>query len=237
MRRTIMDTSARISVLQRVPLFAGLPAEALGRIAGTALEVRVAKNDSPFRQGDPATHGHVVGWGRIRLDQATADGQNVVLRYMGPGDMLGTVAVLRGIPYPATAVAVEDSLLLAWSAPRLSELFNAYPALALNAIRLVGTRLEELQQRLQEVATQRVERRIAGTLLRLVRQGGRRGEQGIEIPFSMSRQDLAELTATTLHTVSRTLSAWEQQGIISARRSSHLVILQPHRLVAIAEEA
>jgi CRP-like cAMP-binding protein len=232
-----MDSAARVSVLQRVPLFAGLPSDALGRIAGTALEERIARGESPFRQGDAATHGHVVGWGRIRLDQATPDGQNVVLRYMGPGDMLGTVAVLRGIPYPATPVAVEDSLLLAWSAPRLSELFGAYPELAMNAIRVVGTRLEELQQRLQEVATQRVERRIAGTLLRLVRQSGRRGAQGIEIPFAISRQDLAELTATTLHTVSRTLSAWEQQGIIAARRSSHLVILQPHRLVAIAEEA
>jgi CRP-like cAMP-binding protein len=232
-----MDSSARISVLQRVPLFAGLPAEALGRIAAIALEVRVARDEHAFRQGDAATHGHVVGWGRFRLDQTTPDGQNVVIRYMGPGDMLGTVAVLRGIPYPATAVAVEDSLLLAWSAPRLSELFTAYPALTMAAIRVVGTRLEELQQRLQEVATQRVERRIAGTLLRLVRQGGRRVEQGIEIPFAISRQDLAELTATTLHTVSRTLSAWEQQGIVAARRSSHLVILQPHRLVEIAEEA
>jgi CRP-like cAMP-binding protein len=233
----MMDSSARVSVLQRVPLFQGLPSESLARIAGSALEVRLNRNDSPFRQGDAATHGHIVGWGRIRLDQATPDGQNVVLRYMGAGDMLGTVAVLRGIPYPATPVAVEDSLLLAWSAPRLSEHFAEYPALAMNAVRVVGSRLEELQQRLQEVATQRVERRLAGTLLRLVRQGGRRGEQGVEIPFAMSRQDLAELTATTLHTVSRTLSAWEQQGIIAARRSSHLVILQPHRLVAIAEEA
>lgn len=232
-----MDSAARVSVLQRVPLFGGLPADSLAEVAGTALEVRLARDESPFRQGDTAAHGYVVGWGRVRLDQATPDGQNVVLRYMGPGDMLGTVAVLRAIPYPATAVAVEDSVLLGWSAPRLAQLFADYPALAMNAIRVVGTRLEELQQRLQEVATQRVERRIAATLLRLVRQSGRRGEQGVEIPFAMSRQDLAELTATTLHTVSRTLSAWEQQGIIAARRSSHLVILQPHRLVAIAEEA
>jgi CRP-like cAMP-binding protein len=232
-----MDSTARVSVLQRVPLFQGLGAEDLARIGGTAVEVRLQRSESPFRQGDTATHGHIVGWGRIRLDQATPDGQNVVLRYMGPGDMLGTVAVLRGIPYPATPVAVEDSLLLAWSAPRLSTLFAEYPALAMNAMRVVGSRLEELQQRLQEAATQRVERRIAGALVRLVRQGGRRGEQGIEIPFAISRQDLAELTGTTLHTVSRTLSAWEEQGIILARRSSHLVILQPHRLVEIAEEA
>ena len=106
----------------------------------------------------------------------------------------------------------------------------------MNAIGVIGGRLEELQARLQEVATQRVERRIASTLLRLANQSGRRTEAGVEIPFPISRQDLAEMTTTTLHTVSRTLSAWDAEGIVESRRSSHLVIVKPHRLVAIAEQ-
>ena len=232
-----MELPARIEVLMRVPLFQGLGPEALKRVAGFAQERRVARDEAAFLQGDAATHGYVVGWGRFRLEQATPEGQNVVLRYMGPGDMLATVAVFRGIPLPATAVAVEDGLLLGWGAPRLADLMATEPPLAMNVVRLVGQRLEELQLRLQEVATQRVERRIAAALLRLVRQSGRRGERGVEIPFALSRQDLAELTATTLHTVSRTLSAWESAGIVEARRSSHLTILSPHKLVQIAEEA
>jgi len=229
-----MDIEARLAIFARVPVFAGLESASLRRIAGLAQELAVKRDERLFRQGDQATHGYVVGWGRFRLDQAAAAGQKLILRYLGAGDMLGTVAVFRGIPYPATATAVEDSLLLSWSAPRWADLLRAEPQLAVNVVRLAGQRLEELQQRLQEVATLRVERRIAATLLRLASRDGRPVERGTEIPFALSRQNLAELTATTLHTVSRTLSAWEQEGILEGRRSSHLTILAPDRLREIA---
>ncbi|SMF56468.1 cAMP-binding domain of CRP or a regulatory subunit of cAMP-dependent protein kinases [Tistlia consotensis] len=231
-----MDIPARTSVLQRVPFFGGLEEDQLATVAREAHERPLKKDETLFQQGEEATHGYVLGWGRLRLDQTTPDGQNVVLRYMGPGDLVGTVAVLRRIPFPATPVALEDGLALSWSAPRLAELMERFPKIALNAIGVIGGRIEELQARLQAIATQRVERRIASTLLRLANQSGRRTEAGVEIPFPVSRQDLAEMTATTLHTVSRTLSAWDQQGIVESRRSSHLVIRHPHRLVEIAEQ-
>lgn len=232
-----MDVPARLTVLERVPLFRGLKPDERTAVAREAHERPLKKGDVLFRQGEEAAHNYVVGWGRLRLDQSTPDGQNVVLRFMGPGDLIGTVAVLRGIPFPATPTAIEDCMLLAWSAGRTSELMTRFPQIALNAIAVVGGRVEELQERLREVATQRVERRIASTLLRMVRQAGRRVDGGVEIPFVLSRNELAEMTATTLHTVSRTLAAWEQEGILSGKRTSHLVIAQPHRLVEIAEQA
>ena len=232
-----MDIPARMTVLERVPLFKGLAPGDREAVAREAHERPLKKGEALFQQGEDAAHNYVMGWGRLRLDQTTPDGQNVVLRYMGPGDLVGTVAVLRRIPFPATPVAIEDSMLLAWSAGRTADLMTRFPAIALNAIEVIGGRIEELQERLREVATQRVERRIASTLLRMVRQSGRRVEGGVEIPFVVSRNDLAEMTATTLHTVSRTLAAWEQEGILSGKRASHLVIAQPHRLVEIAEQA
>src|SRR3546814_13783963 len=94
-------------------------------------------------------------------------------------------------------------MLLVLSAAGFTEFMQRFPSIALNAIRIVGGRVEELQGRLAEAATQRVERRIAATLLRMVKQSGRRVEGGVEIPFVVSRQEPAEMTATTLHTVSR----------------------------------
>ena len=232
-----MELDARVSVLERVPLFGGLDAGELQAVAREARERPIPKGQTLFSQGEEAIQAYVLGWGRLRLDQATPDGQNVVLRYMGPGDLVGAVAVLRQVPVPATPVALEDCMALSWSAPRLAELMARFPKIAVNGIRVVGGRIEELQARLQEIATQRVERRIASALLRLANQAGRRVEAGVEIPFAMSRQDLAEMTATTLHTVSRTLSAWDQEGIVESRRSSHLVIRRPHRLVELAEQA
>jgi CRP-like cAMP-binding protein len=156
---------------------------------------------------------------------------------MGPGDLLGSVAVLRETPYPATPTAIEDGMLLCWSAGRFVELMERFPQIPLNAVKIVGGRIQDLQERLRELATQRVERRIAATLLRMAKQSGRQVEGGVEIPFVISRNELAELNATTLHTVSRILSAWEQEGILSGKRRAHLIIAKPHRLVEIAEQA
>ena len=232
-----MDVETRTSLIEKVPLFAGIERTGLRVIAEAAHENLLHADGVLFRQGDPAETNHVVGWGRLRLDQTTPEGQNVVIRYMGAGDLVGTVAVVRETPFPATAVAVEDSMVLSWSKAALYEQMEREPVIATNAVRVMGARIEELQARLREAATQRVERRIAATLLRLVRQSGRRTDEGVEIPFTVSRQDLAELSATTLHTVSRTLSAWQQEGILSGRRATHIVIRKPHRLVQIAEEA
>ena len=59
-------------------------------------------------------------------------------------------------------------------------------------------------------------------------------EQGVEIDFPISRQDVAEMTGATLHTVSRILSAWEQQGLVEGGRQ-RIVLRDPHRLFALAE--
>lgn len=232
----MMDSNARISVLERASFFKGAEQAVLAAAADAASELSIAKDDQLFRQGEDASHSYLMAWGRVRLDQTTADGRNVVIRYLGPGDLVGTVAVLRRKPYPATPVAVEDGVALYWGAAAKAELIEAHPILATNAIELIGGRLEELQERLQELSTQRVERRIAATLLRQVRHAGRRVEGGVEIPYTLTRNEIAELTGTTLHTVSRTLAAWEQEGILSGKRAEHLVITQPHRLVAIAEQ-
>jgi CRP-like cAMP-binding protein len=115
------------------------------------------------------------------------------------------------------------------------ELMRRFPDVAINAARVLADRFHELQRQHRELMTERVERRIARALLRLIQGAGRRGDAGVEIDFPLSRQDLAQMTGTTLFTVSRTLSAWEQAGIITAGRR-RVVVLQPHRLVRIAED-
>jgi CRP/FNR family transcriptional regulator, nitrogen oxide reductase regulator len=102
-------------------------------------------------------------------------------------------------------------------------------------LQTVGARLQESHTRVIEMSTQQVERRVAHALLRLAKQAGRKAERGVEIDFPISRQDIAEMTGSTLHTVSRTLSAWEQQGLIESGRQ-RIVLRDPHRLFQLAEE-
>jgi CRP-like cAMP-binding protein len=223
------------SVIQHLDFFAALEAGERDDIAQAAQVRRVEKGEALFRQGEPAQAVHLVLNGRFKAVQVTPEGSQVVMRLAGPGDLIGHVAVFAHLPYPATPLAVTESLVLTWSAAAFVDLMLAHPRLSLAIIRNMSRYIQEAQSRLREASTERVERRIAHVVLRLVRQTGRPVEGGVEIDFAITRQDIALMTGATLHTVSRTLSAWEQRGLIEGGRQ-HLVIRDPHALVRIAEE-
>jgi CRP-like cAMP-binding protein len=158
-----------------------------------------------------------------------------VVRYVGPGEIFG-VATAIGLPrYPATATAVDDSVVLAWPSAIWPRLVAKFPALAVNTLQTVGSRLQETHTRVIEMSTQQVEQRVAHALLRLAKQSGRKVEHGVEIDFPISRQDIAQMTGTTLHTVSRILSGWESRGLIESGRQ-RIVLREPHKLFVLAEQ-
>ena len=169
------------------------------------------------------------------MTQLTEDGQQIIMRYVRPGEAFAVIAVLCKISYPVTATAVNQVSLLSWDDRKMLELMHLYPQLAENSLSILATRIQEFQDRFREIATERVERRIARALLRLASQTGRKLEQGILIDISLTRQDLAEMTGTTLYTVSRTLSQWEKDGLVSSQREQ-VTILSPHKLVILAED-
>ena len=222
-------------ILAKVQLFAGLEEGEIERVLQAARIRRIEPDAYLYFQGDPASHLHVLLKGNMRLSQLTMEGQQVILRYASAGEAFGIVAVLSGACYPVTAQAVDDCLILALSEAEMNELMASMSLLALNALKIVVTHAREFQDRIRELSTERVERRIARAVLRLARQSGRKIEEGVLLDLPVSRQDLAELTGTTLYTVSRTLSQWESKGLIKSGREE-IVVLFPHGLVAIAED-
>lgn len=224
----------RDSVRGQVPLFEGLSEEALDEILSRGRRHQVGKGIVLFHQGDPAEGFHLVLAGRLKVAQSSEEGQQVIVRYLGPRQLAGCVAVCGGLPYPATATAIEDSWLLQWRRKDLADIAERWPQIALNAMRIMGGRTRELQERVRELQVERVEQRIARALGRLVVEAGRRTPEGIEIDFPISRQDLAEMVGTTLHTVSRTLAAWEQEGIVRSGRQ-RVMICDAESLSRIAE--
>lgn len=216
-------------------LFAGTGDEVLAELAERA-EVKLALADSVlFRQDEAATHCRVLLDGQVKISQIGPEGHQVIVRFIPPGQMFGCVPSFIEAPYPATATAVVDCVVAGWHNAVLRELMERHPRLAMNALAVLGQRLQAAQAHNRQLATERVERRIARALLALVRQAGRKVEDGVLIDFPASRQDIGEMAGATLHTVSRTLSGWEQSGIIAGRRR-RIIIRNPHALVAIAEE-
>lgn len=227
--------AAIMESLQQSPLLQDLSAAQVREVLRAARPRQVPRDGFLFQQGDPAVALYLLLAGRMRILQVTPDGQQVLLRIVTPGELFGDAALLEGAAYPASARAVEDGAALGWDVEAMARLMEQFPRLALNALHLLASRLQALQDRYRELATERVERRVARALLRLTRQTGRRVEGGVLIDFPLSREDLAEMTGATLFTVSRILSGWEREGLIESGRQ-RILIRFPHGLVAIAED-
>lgn len=220
------------AILCRTELFAKLDAPALDNVLRYGRSRRIPRGRVIFHRGDTATACHLLLSGRVRIAQSN-DGSDVVIRYVGPGQIFGALALFHGGRYPADATAVVDCVEIQWSSAAITELMQRYPRIALNALAIVGHRLDELQDRIRELTTETVDRRIAHTLVRLAQQAGSRVERGIEIGFPLSRKDLAAMTGTAHTTVSRLLSDWQTQGIVASERK-RIVIRDLRKLEAIS---
>ncbi len=218
-----------------IALFAGLDSAALRSVKASSHLKVLAAGSAYFREGDPANAFFVLESGSVKLTQLTPEGHQVVLRLIGPGEAFGGVAAFGGATYPVTAEAVTDASALEWPGDVMMSLMEQYPRLAVNALKFVAARLHELQVQYRQLATEKVERRVARALLRLVQQAGRRVDAGVLIDLPLSRDDIAQMTGTTLYTVSRILSRFEADGILEAGRQ-RVVVRRPHGLLKAADD-
>jgi CRP-like cAMP-binding protein len=216
-------------------LFLGLPTPVLEVVSATARLRRVPRGTRIFNQGDEGVRAHVVIEGGVRISQTGSDGAQVVLRFIGPGSIFGTVALFTDGRYPADATTVASTLEASWSESELMDLMTRHPQIAINAIRIIGLRLQEVQDRVRELATQRADRRIAHALVRLARQSGQTTSAGTTISFPLRRKDVADVAGTTLHTASRILSGWAKAGLLISQRR-RLTIRNTSLLLRIADE-
>jgi CRP/FNR family transcriptional regulator, nitrogen oxide reductase regulator len=222
--------------LRRVNVFREAPDEDLKLFAQKGILRSVEEGEFFFFQGDPAEYLYILMAGRAKLLQTNQVGQQVNLRIINEWQMFGALGAVRDeATYPATAQALEPSTALAIESSFLREMMKTRPHLNINLMQLMTGYIMEMQERYRELATEKVERRIAMTILRLAGQIGRRTdsqEMAVELP--LSRQDVAESSGTTIFTVSRVLADWERRGLVEAGRE-RVLIRNPHGLVQISE--
>ena len=224
------------SLLTGLPHFSRLSRPEIREILDQATPRRHDEGAEVFHEGEEADRFFLLLDGYVRVIRTTPAGDQMVLRHIGPGQLIGIAQALGRTTFPATAAAASEALTLAWPA-RLWPNFTArYEGFATETWATLGRRMQEVNDHLAELATKAVEQRVASAVLRMVNQTGRKVEGGIEIAFPVTRANIAEMTGTTLHTVSRLLSAWEKDGIVESRRK-HIVVTQPHRLVLLSGAA
>lgn len=223
-----------VEIAAASPFCRGLETGEVRKIVQAARKVGAAAGEFHFLQGERSRYVFLLLRGRVKLAQTTPEGDQVTARLVGPGEIFGWVPLWGVRTYPTSAEALEASEALRWDETALGRLLLELPMLALNTLHLIGEELHELRVRFLELATARVEQRLARTLLRLAARAGRPVPTGTLIDFPLTRQELAEMTGTTLHTVSRILSRWKQAGIVAAGRR-RIVIRRPEALAAVGD--
>lgn len=222
------------SLISGLPPFQGLSANDLDRMLKKARSLHVPRGDSIFEQDARADFFFLLLVGHARVVKTTPAGQQVVVRYINPGELLGIAHALGHSAYPASAIAADDCVVLAWPDALWPQFAADFPDFGTSTYRTVGSRLQDAHTRVVEMATEQVEQRVARALLRLAETSGRKVEDGVQIDFPISRQDIAEMTGTTLHTVSRLLTAWGLKGLVRSGRQK-VTVVEPRGLLQLAE--
>ncbi len=221
------------SLLRPLPPFSKLDEGAIRAILDQATSRRFDKGAAVFDEGMPADNFYLLLDGTIRVVRITAEGEQVTALHIPAGQLFGIAKALGRDTYPATAIAASEVIALSWPMTLWQSYVSQYDGFATETYKIIGDRVGEMNARIVEMSTQHVEQRIARALLRLINQSGRKVTEGIEIGFPITRQDVSEMTGTTLHTVSRLLSAWEKDGLVTSKRKK-ITVRDPHRMVVLS---
>lgn len=221
------------SLLINLPPFRSLSRQQIREILDVARTARVDAGNPVFTEGTAADQFFLLLDGHIRVQRSTSDGDLIILLHIAPGQLFGIGVALGHKAYPATAMAADDCVVLAWPNRLWPQFIARYEGFATQTYAAVGDRMNDMHNVIVEMATKQVEQRIAAALMRLITQMGRKVDQGIEIDFPITRQNISDMTGSTLHTVSRLLSAWEKDGIVASERRK-ITVTAPNQLAMLS---
>jgi CRP/FNR family transcriptional regulator, nitrogen oxide reductase regulator len=208
----------RAALVQQFPVFSNISPVTCREIVSAAHEKEFSRRQTIFIEGDPVRQILLLTSGCVKITQLGPSGSEVILRVNGPGELIGALGLTSSGNHFVTARTTQISTGLVWEAAVFEAICDRIPVLRRNTARILSVRLQELEERFREISTQKVGARLSHQLVRLLSQVGRYANGSLEI--SLSREELAQLTGTTLFTVSRLLCKWEKRGIVKTRREA-----------------
>ncbi len=175
------------------------------------------KKETIFSEGDPSDWFYIVKKGKVKITKISQEGKEIILEVIPPMEFFGGIAVVRGFPYPANAVAMEDTEVLKLSRKDLLSLMDRFPGLMYCLAMNIGDRIKGSHETLKSIALEKVEARIASLLVKLCDKAGEAVPGGTQINMKLTKQDIAEMVGTTVETSIRTMSKLTKAGIVSAK--------------------
>lgn len=205
-------------LLGEAPYFKSLAPEQIVEVQKEFQQDHYHAEETIHFAGDDATRLSIVGAGSVKLVRSTLDGKDVVIDLLTAGDHFGSLSVLGDPAYRETAVAHTECCILSTTAPAFANLMQVYPSVAVDSLHMVAERLSNAQSTIEQLSAHPVEQRIVQTLLHLAGKTGVTREEGILINIPLSRQDIADMTGTTVESASRVMSDLRKAGEIDSGR-------------------
>lgn len=209
--------SERIALVQKFSLFLDVSPADCATIISASHEKNCSRRQTLFSIGDSVDEVFLLLSGSVKITQVGFKGTEVILRLSGMGDLVGILSLGPQGTHNSSAEALQPSIALVWDSTTFAKLLERFASLRNSTFRVLEQRLHELEQRLREFSTEDVSSRLSSELIRLSTRFGY-GVNG-DGEIRLSHTDLAQLTGTTLSTVSRLLSRWQKLGIISIGRA------------------
>lgn len=211
-------------LLRRIPFFRRLSPALRARVAEVARLTSFERGVLIFAEGDPGDAFMAIVSGRVKVFKSTPAGKEIILEIFGAGDPLGAVAVYEGAPFMASALALEPTEILSIEQAAFFRLLDHDPAFVRGLLSGLTIRLAELTRRLGELSGARVETRFARLFLKLCDRIGTPDRGGVFVPMPLSRQELADLTGTTIETTIRILSRWQKEDVLHTEKDGFVVL-------------
>lgn len=218
--------------LKKIPVFSALNASDSEEVKPYLIPSKYKKKGVIFSEGDSSDWLYIVTKGKVKITKLAQSGRELILEIISPFDFFGGVAVMRGFPYPANAVAMEDSEVLKISRSNLMRILDRFPNLMYCMAMNIGDRIKGSHEALKNIAIEKVESRIASLLIKLADKAGSKIDNTVVIDMKLTKQDIAEMVGTTVETSIRTMSKFKKQGIV-AEKAGKITIKDINKLKAL----
>lgn len=213
-------------MLSAVPMFRRVSDEDRRHLLAVARLHHYERGAVIFAEGGPSEYFTVVLTGRVKVYRTAPSGKETILEIFGAGDPLGAVAVYDSAPFPASAVALDPTDCLLIQRRDFFALLESHPSLVRGLLQSLTHRLVQLTRRLTELTGGRVESRFARLFLKLGDEIGRQdaARGGLLVAMPLSRQELADLTGTTIETAIRIMSRWHKDDVLHTEKDGFVIL-------------
>ena len=215
--------------LKNMPLFAELSESDLAVIGALTITRSYRKDMIIFMEDELGEGFYYVKSGKVKILHTALDGREHIIHILGSGEVFAEVLLFQKGGYPATAIALEDSVIGVIKNSDLEQAVLTYPSIALQLIKVLSQKLLQAQMQIKALAFSDTYARTAENLVNLARKYGKQTELGLEIDIDMTRQELANLVGTSRETVTRALSSLKKAQIIDLA-DHKIIVLQWDKL-------